>query len=160
MDYNNDRMNAILDRLNAVMEISSSPTSTTNVNSKYNSSTNGCKGWDCFSKLNEVNETAHKEDVQTIKEHNNVFYDSWWQGGSDDSIHWEAAALGLASIFIGLGMVGLLLSICSACLRQRRAQMLISRQSRKRESRKIRIEKGRERFSAIADGWGHKNHLH
>ena len=146
MAHNKDRMVAILDRLNAVMEMSYPPT---NVNAKYTASHNGCKGWDCFSKLNQSNGTAPKEPVHTVKEHNNVFYDSWWQGGDEDSIHWEAAALGLATIFIGLGMVGLLLSICSACLRQRRAQMLISKRSRRRA----------EKFSSIADGRGTQKSL-
>ena len=141
MGHTSDRMVAILERLNAVMDMTPLPSTTNNVHSKSNSS--GCRGWNCFSKLNEINTTtSDAHDLHVTKEHNNVFHDSWWQGGDQDSIHWEAAALGLASIFIGLGMVGLLLSICSACLRQRRAQVLISRQSRRRT----------ERFSSVADG--------
>ena len=139
MGHTSDRMVAILERLNAVMDMTPLPSTTNNVHAKSNSSR--CRGWDCFSKLNEINNT-NSNDIHVTKDHNNVFHDSWWQGGDQDSIHWEAAALGLASIFIGLGMVGLLLSICSACLRQRRAQVLISRQSRKRA----------KRFSSVADG--------
>ena len=136
----------ILERLNAVMDMTSMPSEPINFKAQVNSTSNrmGCSGWDCFSKLNNanlgktINTTSFNfqplDDVRVIKEHNdNFFHDSWWQG--QDSIHWEAAALGLASIFIGLGMVGLLLSICSACLRQRRAQMLISRRSRGRVER-------------------------
>ena len=148
IDHKNDRMVAILERLNAVMDMSPLPSTTANVHSKANSSVNdGCKGWACFSKLNEVNNNATSDtlDIHIIKEHNNVFHDSWWQGGDQNSIHWEAAALGLASIFIGLGMVGLLLSICSACLRQRRAQILISKNSRQSRRRA-------ERYSSVAEG--------
>ena len=141
MGHTSDRMIAILERLKAVMDMNPLPSTTNNVHSNSNSS--GCRGWNCFSKLNETNITnPNTNDIHVIKEHNNVFHDSWWQGGDQDSIHWEAAALGLASIFIGLGMVGLLLSICSACLRQRRAQVLISRRSRRRA----------ERFSSVKDG--------
>ena len=141
-----DRMMAILERLNAVMDMTSLPSEPIHFKAQSNSTSNknGCSGWDCFSKLNDANldksndttTFSHQQldDVRVIKnQDNNFIYDSWWQG--QDSIHWEAAALGLASIFIGLGMVGLLLSICSACLRQRRAQMLISRQSRRRVER-------------------------
>ena len=151
MGHKNDRMVAILERLNNVMDMTL-PSNTSNLHSKSHSSNNsngGCQGWDCFSKLNEkvniTTEYKHEDEIaHVVKEYNNVFHDSWWQGGDQDSIHWEAAALGLASIFIGLGMVGLLLSICSACLRQRRAQMMISRHSRKRARA--------ERYSAVADG--------
>ena len=149
---NKNRMKAILKRLEKVMDLSPpNALSSESVNppqaySNFSTSNdNNCTVWDCFSKLNEVNtgklnngtisQQHHNDDVLVVKENNNFFHDSWWQGGGPDSIHWEAAALGLASIFIGLGMVGLLLSICSACLRQRRAQVLISRQSRRRMER-------------------------
>ena len=46
-------------------------------------------------------------------------------------LHWEAAALGLASVLLSLGLLGLLLSICSACIRQRRAQKQIAKKKRR-----------------------------
>ena len=149
MGHKDHRMAAILERLNAVMGeyMSPLPSTTTYAHSKHNSSNHECHGENCFSSPNQTLTTDNKkyeDSVEVIKEHDNVFHDSWWQGGGGEqgSIHWEAAALGLASIFIGLGMVGLLMSICSACLRQRRAQILISTRSRKRA----------ERFSSVPEG--------
>ena len=149
MGHKDHRMAAILERLNAVMGeyMSPLPSTTTYAHSVHNSSNQECHGENCFSTPNQTNTNDNKkyeDSVEVIKEHDNVFHDSWWQGGGGDqgSIHWEAAALGLASIFIGLGMVGLLMSICSACLRQRRAQILISTRSRKRA----------ERFSSVPEG--------
>ena len=164
---NENRMQALLERLKRVMDLSTPNvelSETINPPQAYSNFTtsndSNCTGWDCFSKLNEVktdelsNKTGgiqkYNDDVMVVKQNDNFFHDSWWQGGGPDSIHWEAAALGLASIFIGLGMVGLLLSICSACLRQRRAQMLISRQSRRRVERYTsatnNINDGKEKF--------------
>ena len=149
---NENRMKELLERLRRVMDLSPpNAVSSESINppQAYSNFTTSddikCTGWDCFSKLKEANNDTFENksniphgdnnDVLVVKENSNFFHDSWWQGGGPDSIHWEAAALGLASIFIGLGMVGLLLSICSACLRQRRAQILISRQSRRRVER-------------------------
>ena len=37
-------------------------------------------------------------------------------------LRWEASAMGLASIFLGLGLMGILFSLCTVCLKQRRSK--------------------------------------
>jgi len=41
---------------------------------------------------------------------------------SERKIPWEASAMGLASILLGLGILGLLLSLCAACIKHRRGR--------------------------------------
>ncbi len=40
--------------------------------------------------------------------------------------YWQAGALGVASVFLGLGLIGLLVSICLAIARQRRSEHRLS----------------------------------
>ena len=37
-------------------------------------------------------------------------------------LRWEASAMGLASIFLGLGLIGILFSLCTVCLKRRRSK--------------------------------------
>lgn len=48
----------------------------------------------------------------------------------DRKIPWEASAMGLASILLGLGILGLLLSMCAACIRHRRGRDKINLRQR------------------------------
>ena len=45
---------------------------------------------------------------------------------TETGFRWEASAMGLASIFLGLGLLGLLFSLCTVCLRRKRSKEKIT----------------------------------